>query len=111
MSGRKKLFGGLTADIGIDLGTCNTLIYVRGRGIVSSEPSVVAQLVLSPSVKSSHVVIFPEIKDKGSCPSPRVKKNDSPLCSAHARADNSAPAICEKRERQRINKQELCSLS
>ena len=42
MSGRKKLFGGLTADIGIDLGTCNTLIYIRDRGIVSSEPSVVA---------------------------------------------------------------------
>jgi rod shape-determining protein MreB len=42
MSGRKRLFSGLTADIGIDLGTCNTLIYIRGRGIVSSEPSVVA---------------------------------------------------------------------
>jgi len=42
MGGRKKLFGGLTADIGIDLGTCNTLIFVRGHGVVSSEPSVVA---------------------------------------------------------------------
>lgn len=31
-----------TSDIGIDLGTCNTLIYVKGKGIVSSEPSVVA---------------------------------------------------------------------
>ncbi len=29
-------------DIGIDLGTCNTLIYVRGKGIVVNEPSVVA---------------------------------------------------------------------
>jgi len=28
--------------IGIDLGTCNTLVYVRGQGIVLSEPSVVA---------------------------------------------------------------------
>lgn len=42
MTGRKRLFGGLTADVGIDLGTCNTLIYVRGKGVVSSEPSVVA---------------------------------------------------------------------
>jgi len=42
MSGRKKFFGGLTSDIGIDLGTCNTLIYIRNQGIVSSEPSVVA---------------------------------------------------------------------
>lgn len=31
-----------TTDIGIDLGTCNTLIYVRGKGIVIDEPSVVA---------------------------------------------------------------------
>ena len=37
-----KLFGGFSTDIGIDLGTCNTLIHVKGRGIVLSEPSVVA---------------------------------------------------------------------
>ena len=29
-------------DIGIDLGTANTLVYVRDRGIVLREPSVVA---------------------------------------------------------------------
>jgi len=29
-------------DLGIDLGTANTLVYVKGRGIVLSEPSVVA---------------------------------------------------------------------
>ena len=29
-------------DIGIDLGTANTLVYVRGKGIVLREPSVVA---------------------------------------------------------------------
>src|SRR3989344_6030744 len=29
-------------DIGIDLGTANTLVYVRGKGIVINEPSVVA---------------------------------------------------------------------
>ncbi|MBQ8162343.1 MAG: rod shape-determining protein [Clostridia bacterium] len=28
-------------DVAIDLGTCNTLVYVRGRGIVISEPSIV----------------------------------------------------------------------
>ena len=37
-----KLFGHLSKDIGIDLGTANTLVYVRGRGIVINEPSVVA---------------------------------------------------------------------
>ncbi len=37
-----KWFENLSSDIGIDLGTCNTLIYVRGKGIVINEPSVVA---------------------------------------------------------------------
>lgn len=36
------LFGNFSNDIGIDLGTCNTLVYVRGKGIVIDEPSVVA---------------------------------------------------------------------
>ena len=35
-------FDSFSTDIGIDLGTCNTLIYVRGKGIVVDEPSVVA---------------------------------------------------------------------
>lgn len=35
-------FDKLSTDIGIDLGTCNTLIYVRNKGIVINEPSVVA---------------------------------------------------------------------
>jgi rod shape-determining protein MreB len=35
-------FDKFSTDIGIDLGTCNTLIYVRGKGIVVNEPSVVA---------------------------------------------------------------------
>ena len=37
-----KIFAGFGSDIGIDLGTANTLVYVRGRGIVINEPSVVA---------------------------------------------------------------------
>ncbi len=32
----------LSRDLAIDLGTANTLVYVRGAGIVSNEPSVVA---------------------------------------------------------------------
>jgi rod shape-determining protein MreB len=36
------LFGLFSRDLGIDLGTANTLVYVRGKGIVISEPSVVA---------------------------------------------------------------------
>jgi rod shape-determining protein MreB len=37
-----SLIGWLSADIAIDLGTANTLVYVKGRGIVLNEPSVVA---------------------------------------------------------------------
>lgn len=37
-----KILGLLSADMAIDLGTANTLVYVRGHGIVLNEPSVVA---------------------------------------------------------------------
>lgn len=36
------MLGGFTRDLGIDLGTANTLVFVKGRGIVVREPSVVA---------------------------------------------------------------------
>ncbi|HOV90532.1 MAG TPA: rod shape-determining protein [Syntrophorhabdaceae bacterium] len=38
----ESLFGIMSKDLAIDLGTANTLVYVKGRGIVSNEPSVVA---------------------------------------------------------------------
>ncbi len=37
-----KVFGHFSHDVGIDLGTANTLVYVKGKGIVINEPSVVA---------------------------------------------------------------------
>jgi rod shape-determining protein MreB len=42
MFGISSLLGLFSRDIGIDLGTANTLVHVRDRGIVISEPSVVA---------------------------------------------------------------------
>ncbi len=45
------LFGLLSHDLGIDLGTANTLVYVKGKGIVIREPSVVAR-----HKKSKHIV-------------------------------------------------------
>ncbi|MDN4072729.1 MULTISPECIES: rod shape-determining protein [Fictibacillus] len=36
------MFGGFSRDLGIDLGTANTLVYVKGKGVVVREPSVVA---------------------------------------------------------------------
>ena len=38
----QKFLGMMSADMAIDLGTANTLVYVKGRGIVLNEPSVVA---------------------------------------------------------------------
>ena len=37
-----KLLNFFSSDMAIDLGTANTLVYVRGKGIVLNEPSVVA---------------------------------------------------------------------
>lgn len=37
-----KLFGLFSQDVGIDLGTANTLVWVKGKGIVIREPSIVA---------------------------------------------------------------------
>ncbi|SRR5690625_50225 len=42
MSLLKRIRGMFSTDLSIDLGTANTIIYVRGRGIVLDEPSVVA---------------------------------------------------------------------
>ncbi len=39
---KERLLNRFSNDIGIDLGTANTLVYVRGKGIVVNEPSVVA---------------------------------------------------------------------
>ena len=39
---RENMLGFFSNDIGIDLGTANTLVYVKGRGIVINEPSIVA---------------------------------------------------------------------
>jgi rod shape-determining protein MreB len=42
MSLFKKIRGMFSSDLSIDLGTANTLIYVRGQGVILDEPSVVA---------------------------------------------------------------------
>lgn len=41
-----------TRDIGIDLGTANTLVYLKGRGIIMREPSVVAYDVRNDAVRA-----------------------------------------------------------
>ena len=47
-----------TADIGIDLGTANTLVYVKGKGVVLDEPSVVAMAeVRGRTVSYTHLTL------------------------------------------------------
>ena len=48
---KDSILGYFSNDIGIDLGTANTLVYVKGRGIVINEPSIVAM-----NVKTGRVV-------------------------------------------------------
>ena len=45
--------GFLGRDMAVDLGTANTLVYVRGRGIVLNEPSVVAVNTLNGAISTA----------------------------------------------------------
>ena len=51
-----RLLGALSSDMAIDLGTANTLVYVKGRGIVLNEPSVVATITTRGGKKSVRAV-------------------------------------------------------
>ena len=42
MHNLRSLFSLFSSDLAIDLGTANTLVYARGKGIVVNEPSIVA---------------------------------------------------------------------
>ena len=55
-----KLLGMLSSDMAVDLGTANTLVYVKGRGIVLNEPSVVA--VTSEKGKQQVLAVGEEAK-------------------------------------------------
>ena len=47
----RKIFSGIfSGDIAIDLGTANTIIWVKGEGVVLNEPSVVARNVLDNNI-------------------------------------------------------------
>lgn len=47
-----KLYNFFSADLAIDLGTANTLVYVKGKGIIIREPSIVAMDVKSGKIQS-----------------------------------------------------------
>jgi len=60
MFGLEKLMQYWSTDMAIDLGTANTLVYVKGRGIVLNEPSVVA--IIDDRGKKSVLAVGDEAK-------------------------------------------------
>ncbi len=56
-----NLLGLLSTDMAIDLGTANTLVYVKGQGIVLNEPSVVA--IVTDDGKSKVLAVGQEAKE------------------------------------------------
>ena len=60
MFGIDKLFKYWSTDMAIDLGTANTLVYLKGRGIVLNEPSVVA--IIDDRGKKSVLAVGDEAK-------------------------------------------------
>ena len=63
-----RLLGFMSADMAIDLGTANTLVYVKGRGIVLNEPSVVA---IADVRGKKHVLAVGEEAKHDAWPHPR----------------------------------------
>jgi len=59
---RKSLFGLFSNDLAIDLGTANTLVYVRDRGVILNEPSVVAIRTGSISPDNTVLAVGKEAK-------------------------------------------------
>ena len=68
-----RLLGLFSADMAIDLGTANTLVYVKGRGIVLNEPSVVA--IATSRGKRQGLAAGGEAQQKGG-PPPREHRGD-----------------------------------
>jgi len=52
--GRTNFMGifNISQDLGIDLGTANTLVYVKGKGVIVREPSVVAKNLETGAVEA-----------------------------------------------------------
>ena len=75
-------------DVGIDLGTANTLVYMKGKGIIMREPSVVAVDTKSDEVRCvgaeakavigrtpGSIVAVRPLKDFAILPSPPIASN------------------------------------
>ncbi len=82
-----SLFGVISNDIAIDLGTANTLIYMKGKGIVLNEPSVVA-LRTAGGRKVVHAV---GIEAKQMLAAPRATWKPSGPCATESSPTSKSP--------------------
>ena len=48
----KNPFSWISGDVAIDLGTANTLVYIKGKGVMINEPSIVAKSVHDDKILS-----------------------------------------------------------
>ena len=83
-------------DLAIDLGTANTLIYVRGKGIVLDEPSVVAiRQEAGPNAKKTIQAVGKEAKLMlGKSSFARPKTSFAVRCSCASRITRSTTSRC-----------------
>ena len=52
-----RFFSLFSKDMAIDLGTANTLVYVKGEGVILNEPSVVATIENDGTVSYTHLTL------------------------------------------------------
>jgi rod shape-determining protein MreB len=52
----RSLFSLFSSDLAIDLGTANTLVYAKGKGIVVNEPSIVALNKTTGTAELSYLI-------------------------------------------------------
>jgi rod shape-determining protein MreB len=69
-----SIFAPLTKNVGIDLGTCTTQVYVEGRGIVLSEPSLVVM-----DERNKKVLAFGKAAEEMIAKAPETIKSHKPL--------------------------------
>ena len=79
--------GLFSSDMAIDLGTANTLVYVKGRGIILSEPSVVSS---EPSAVVSPASESPVVASLSLDASSPVSTSVAVLSSVHAASSERA---------------------